>query len=72
MKPTDQTGPNPALVSGAMSFDALLDETCIRLADTRSQGVMKRLKKMENTLLCLEEELTAMLEDVFPAEVSRP
>lgn len=52
-----------------MSFDALLDETCVRLEDTRSQGVIKRLKKMEDTLLRLEEELTAMLE--FP-EAAHP
>jgi hypothetical protein len=53
---------NSFLVSGAeKSFNVILDETCGRLEDSRNRGVLKRIRKMEEVLQDLEDELDAML-----------
>jgi hypothetical protein len=65
LKPIDQTGleyPGPVPVSDEeTSFNAILDETCGRLEDSRNRGVLKRIGKMEESLDDLEDELDAML-----------
>ncbi|MDR2142880.1 MAG: hypothetical protein LBP29_00740 [Treponema sp.] len=70
MKLTDQTGtegpyPNEAgsfPLSGAeASFVTLLDETCGRLENSRNRGVLKRIRKMEEVLQDIEDDLDAIL-----------
>jgi hypothetical protein len=71
VKPTDQAGPdsgasnsvsNPLLVSDEHpSFEALLDNVCERLEDTRNQGSLRRIQKLEEILNSLEGELDDIL-----------
>jgi hypothetical protein len=77
LKPIDQTGleypneTNSFPVSGAeTSFNAILDETCGRLEDSRNRGVLKRIGKMEEALQDLEDELEAILRGSSRAAVS--
>jgi len=60
----EQTGQNePAEFSVGvfsnqrLSFETLLDEMCERLYDTRQQGSLKRIRKLEALLDELEQEL---------------
>ncbi|MCL1815697.1 MAG: hypothetical protein FWG27_07770 [Treponema sp.] len=60
----EQTGQNgPAELSvrvfsnRQLSFDILLDEICERLQDTRQQGSIKRIRKLETILDMLDQEL---------------
>jgi hypothetical protein len=66
LKPIDQTGleypGGPVPVSDTEpTFSVILDEACIRLEDSRNRGVLKRIRKMEETLNDLEDELDAIL-----------
>ncbi|MDR0586271.1 MAG: hypothetical protein LBG26_03435, partial [Treponema sp.] len=70
LKLTDQTGlegpyPNEAgsyLRSGAeASFTTILDETCGRLENSRNRGALKRIRKMEEVLRDIEDDLDAVL-----------
>jgi hypothetical protein len=70
VKPTEEIGPGsvwdrdakPLLVSDDQpAFEALLDRICDRLQDTKQQGSLKRLQKMEEILDSLERELDAIL-----------
>jgi hypothetical protein len=75
MKPIDQAGPadfgtnsvsNPLLVSDDdeySSFAALLDKTCERLQDTKNQGSLRRIQKLEEILNSLERELDDILKE---------
>ena len=47
----------PVLSSQRLSFETLLEDICERLHDTRQQGSLKRIHKMEETLDELEKEL---------------
>jgi len=47
--------------SGKPCFQTLLDEVCERLQDTRLQGSLRRIQKLENTLDDLERELETYL-----------
>ena len=70
----EQTGPNPALEPGPaelsvrslsnqqLSFENLLDEVCERLQDTRHQGSLKRILKLEETLNTLTRELDELID----------
>ena len=60
----EQTGQNgPAELSVRdfanqhFSFDTFLDEVCERLQDTRQQGSLKRIRKLEEKLDALDKEL---------------
>jgi len=60
----EQTGQNePAEFSvrvfpnQQLSFETLLDEICERLHDTRQQGFLKRIRRLEVLLDELEQEL---------------
>jgi len=64
----EQTGQNgPAELSvrvfpnQQLSFETLLDEICERLHDTRQQGSLKRIRKLEELLDKLEQELEELL-----------
>jgi len=43
------------------SFETLIDEVCERLQDTRQQGYLKRIKKLNETLDALDVELDQLL-----------
>jgi len=47
--------------SGKPSFQTLLDEVCERLQDTRLQGSLRRIQKLEGILDALEQELETYL-----------
>lgn len=47
----------PVLSSQRLSFEILLEDICERLQDTRQQGSLKRIQKMEEALDELEREL---------------
>jgi hypothetical protein len=70
LKPIDQTGResrlnSPVPVSDAETiFSVILDETCVRLEDSRNRGVLKRIGKMEEALQDLEDELDTILRDL--------
>jgi len=64
----EQTGQNePAEFSVGvfpnqqLSFETILDEICERLHDTRQQGFLKRIRKLEELLDKLEQELEELL-----------
>ncbi|MDR2049262.1 MAG: hypothetical protein LBP69_07385 [Treponema sp.] len=65
MKPIDQTGldyPGGLFLEDMeTSFTAILDETCGRLEDSRNRGALKRIRKMEEILRDIEDELDTML-----------
>jgi hypothetical protein len=66
LKPIDHTGleypGDPVPVSDTeITFSVILDEACIRLEDSRNRGVLKRIRKMEEALNDLEDELDTML-----------
>ena len=66
---TEQTGQNPAFEPAPadfsvnvfsnqlLSFETLLEDICERLQDTRQQGSLKRIRKLEEILDLLEQEL---------------
>jgi hypothetical protein len=64
LKQIDQTGfeysGGPSLFSGP-AFSAILDETCERLEESRNRGALKRIRKMEEVLETIENELDALL-----------
>lgn len=79
MKLTDQTGlegpyPNEAGSfphSGAeASFTTILDETCSRLENSRNRGALKRIRKMEEVLRDIEDDLDAILSGSNRADLS--
>ena len=47
----------PVITNQHLSFETLLEGICERLQDTRQQGSLKRIQKMEETLDELEKEL---------------
>jgi hypothetical protein len=75
VKQTDQAGPadsgtrnsaNPLRTTEVVSdeqpsFEALLDKICERLQDTKTQGSLRRIQKMEETLITMEQELDELL-----------
>jgi hypothetical protein len=65
---TEQSGQNgPAELSvwespdQQLSFETLLDEMCGRLQDTRQQGSLKHIRKLEDLLDELGKELDELL-----------
>jgi len=46
---------------GKPAFQTLLDEVCERLKDTRLQGSLRRIQKLEETLNVLQRELESYL-----------
>ena len=52
----------PVLSNQQLSFEILLEDICERLQDTRQQGSLKRIRKMEETLDELEKELEELEE----------
>jgi hypothetical protein len=65
LKPIDQTDRGPGglvpVSDAETTFSVILDETCVRLEDSRNRGILKRIGKMEKVLNDLEDELNAML-----------
>ena len=66
---TEQGGQNgsaelsvPVLSNQQLSFETLLEDICERLSDTRQQGSLKRILKLEETLSQLEKELDELYE----------
>ena len=69
----EQSGQNSASVPGPAdssvqmyinqetSFETLIDEVCERLQDTRQQGYLKRIRKLNETLDELAIELDQLL-----------
>ena len=61
MEQTGQNGPAELSVRDLsnqhFSFDSFLDEVCERLQDTRQQGSLKRIRKLEEILDTLDREL---------------
>ena len=51
------------------SFASILDETCGRLEDSRNRGALKRIRKMEELLRNIEDELDAVLRPSCEAAV---
>jgi hypothetical protein len=56
------------LSGGKPSFQSLLDDVCERLQDTRQQGSLRRIQKLEEILNILEEELDE-IQAVCQAEI---
>jgi hypothetical protein len=54
----------PVLSNQQLSFETLLEDICERLQDTKEQGSLKRIRKMEEVLEELEKELDE-LEKLF-------
>jgi hypothetical protein len=82
LKPIDQAGLEDPYPGGSfsfsdaeMSFTSILDETCGRLEDSRNRGALKRIRRMEEILQGIEDELDAVLcgsgEAAVPAGASR-
>ena len=74
---TEQNGQNgpaelsvPVISNQHLSFETLLENICERLQDTRQQGSLKRIRKMEETLDELEKELDE-LEELLSIQLSR-
>jgi hypothetical protein len=68
LKPIDQAGLEGPYPNGSFllsdtetSFASILDETCSRLEDSRNRGALKRIRKMEELLRNIEDELDAVL-----------
>ena len=66
---TEQSGQNgPAELSASvltgqrLSFETLLEDICERLQDTKQQGSLKQISKMEENLIELEKELDELNE----------
>ena len=69
---TEQTGQNPASKHGSsdlsvpeysgdpLLFETLLDDICDRLHDTRQQGSLKRIRRLETILDALDKELNEL------------
>ena len=51
----------PMLFDEETSFETLIDEVCERLQDTKQQGYLKRIKKLNETLDALDVELDQLL-----------
>jgi len=51
----------PVLSNQQLSFENLLENICERLHDTRLQGSLKRIQRMEETLNVIEIELEELL-----------
>lgn len=66
--------PNEAgsfLLSDAeVSFTTILDETCGRLENSRNRGALKRIRKMEEVLRDIEDDIDAMLSGSDKAGIS--
>ena len=60
----------PVLSNQYLSFETLLEGICERLQDTKQQGSLKRIQKMENTLDELEKELDE-LEELLSMKIGR-
>ena len=70
----EQTGQNPAFEPAPaefsvnvfsdqrLSFEILLEDICERLQDTRQQGSLKRIRKLEEILDLLEQELNKLIQ----------
>ena len=52
----------PVLSSQQLSFESLLDNICERLKETKQQGSLKKIHKLEETLDELEKELNEIQE----------
>ncbi|GHV44411.1 hypothetical protein AGMMS49546_28320 [Spirochaetia bacterium] len=52
---------DPVTVSDALSFEAVLDDTCDRLWDRKARYSIRRIREMDAALLALEQELDEML-----------
>jgi hypothetical protein len=77
LKPIDQAGLEGLYPNGSFflsdtetSFTSILDETCGRLEDSRNRGALKRIRKMEELLRDIEDELDAVLRS--PGEAAVP
>ena len=51
----------PVFSDKCHSFETLLENICERLQDTRQQGSLKRIRKMEESLEELEKELDELV-----------
>ena len=52
----------PVISNQNLSFETLLEDICERLQDTKQQGSLKRISKLEKTLDELEKELNELEE----------
>jgi hypothetical protein len=52
----------PVISSQLLSFENILDNICERLTDTKQQGSLKKIHKLEETLNDLEKEINEILE----------
>ncbi|MCL1812172.1 MAG: hypothetical protein FWG29_01480 [Treponema sp.] len=75
---TEQNGQNgpaelsvPVIFNQHHSFEILLEDICDRLQDTRQQGSLKRIRKMEVTLDELEKELDE-LDELLSIRIGQP
>ena len=70
----EQAGQNPAFEPAPaefsvnvfsnqrLSFETLLEDICERLQDTKMQGSLKRIRKLEENLELLEQELDRLIQ----------
>ena len=56
------------VINHPLSFETLLEDICERLQDTKQQGSLKRIHKLEKTLDELEKELDE-LEELVSASI---
>jgi hypothetical protein len=61
MNHTDKTGERAAILEDNSSFETILDETCDRLWDKQIQYSMRRIRRLEDALDTLEEELDLLI-----------
>ena len=60
----------PVLSGQRLSFETILEDICDRLEDTRQQGSLKRIYKLEEILNALDKELIELNELKEPFQIN--
>ena len=60
----------PVLSNQRLSFETILEDICDRLEDTRQQGSLKRIYKLEEILNALDKELIELNEFKEPFQIN--
>jgi hypothetical protein len=61
MSHTDKSGEDAAVLSGQASFNEVLNEACDRLSDKKAELSIRRIRQLQDYLVRMEEELTALI-----------
>jgi hypothetical protein len=61
MNHTDKSGEKAAVLSEQSSFNEVLNEACDRLWDKKVELSIRRIKQLDDYLIRMEQELTALI-----------